>query len=104
MIDIRRGDINDIDTLVMFRLEFLYEIGALKSEEDKISIRKMTYDYFNNKIDNGFLFWVALEDAKIIGMGGLIFIDRPPINSDLTGREGYILNMYTIERKVLEHQ
>jgi GNAT superfamily N-acetyltransferase len=96
MINIRRGNINDIDTLVELRLEFLYELGTIKDEEEKINMEVMTYDYFRSKIDNGFLFWVALDDNKIIGISGLIFIERPPISIDLSGREGYILNMYTI--------
>ncbi|HEY8597142.1 MAG TPA: GNAT family N-acetyltransferase, partial [Thermomicrobiales bacterium] len=30
-----------------------------------------------------------------VGSGGLIFIQKPPLPSNTSGREGYLMNMYT---------
>jgi len=35
------------------------------------------------------------ETGEAIGSGGLIFVQKPPMPSNDTGREAYLMNMYT---------
>ncbi|MEH2142223.1 GNAT family N-acetyltransferase [Nostoc sp.] len=35
-------------------------------------------------------------DTQIIATSGLVFFQRPPYNSNLSGLEAYVMNVYTI--------
>ena len=96
MVKIRRGDIEDIDSLVDLRLNLLMEIGNITDDANIEELKKSSMDYFEKKIDNGFLFWVAEDNLKIIGISGLVFMEKPPVNDNLTGIEGYIMNIYVV--------
>lgn len=96
MIKIRRGTLNDIDSLVDLRLDLLKAVGNINDNTDIKELRKSSIDYFERKIDNGFLFWVAENDERIIGISGLVFMERPPVSGNLTGLVGYIMNIYVV--------
>ncbi|HOV28304.1 MAG TPA: GNAT family N-acetyltransferase [Pseudobacteroides sp.] len=96
MVKIRRGNIEDINSLVELRLNLLKEVGNIKDDTNIEELKKSSIDYFEKKIDNGFLFWVAEDNLKVIGISGLVFMERPPENGNLTGLEGYIMNIYIV--------
>ncbi|MFZ5986764.1 MAG: GNAT family N-acetyltransferase [Bacillota bacterium] len=96
MVKIRRGNLEDINSLVELRLDLLKEVGNIKDDTNVEELKKSSIDYFEKKIDNGFLFWVAEDNVKIIGISGLVFMERPPVNGNLTGLEGYIMNIYIV--------
>lgn len=54
-------------------------------------------EYFTAKMsENKFLAWAAEYEGKIIASSGLWFHEKPPIHRNLTGREAYFMNMYTL--------
>ncbi len=93
---IRKATLEDIDELVKLRIELIREI----SEVDENYMSKLTdaiREYFTAKMpENEFLGWVAEDEGKIIASSGLLFHEKPPIHGNLTGREAYIMNMYTL--------
>ena len=53
-------------------------------------------DYYARHMDDGtFVAWLALEDGKIIGTGGMSFVEKPPYFGCPNGRIGLLSSMYT---------
>lgn len=96
MYSIRRGGIKDIKSLVDLRMNFLREIGNIKNDTDIKQLIESSIGYFKRNIDNGFIYWVAEDNGKIVAISGLVLMDRPPTSDNFTGTEGYIMNIYVI--------
>jgi GNAT superfamily N-acetyltransferase len=90
----RRAVAEDADSLARLRLAFLAEISGADPSDPKLgdSIR----GYFAANIGtNEFISFVAVIDEKIIATSGLTLSRHPPSNRNPTGREAYVMNMYT---------
>ncbi|MFX1250041.1 MAG: GNAT family N-acetyltransferase [Promethearchaeota archaeon] len=93
---IRKATLEDLDELVKLRLALLCEMVEL-DENYKAKLAESIQEYFVTKIPkNEFYAWVAENDGQIIASSGLVFHQKPPIHGNLTGREAYIMNMYTL--------
>ena len=93
----RRATLKDVDPLVALRLKFLAEISGA-SESDPI-LRASLAEYFSRMIpSNEFVAFLAVEGSAIIATSGLVFHRHPPSNRNPTGREAYIMNMYTVPK------
>jgi GNAT superfamily N-acetyltransferase len=90
----RRATLEDVGRLVELRLAFLAEIsGALESDA---VLRASLVEYFSRMIPSEeFIGFVAVADGAIVATGGLVFHRHPPSNRNPTGREAYVMNMYT---------
>ena len=94
---IRRASARDVDALTELRLALLLESGHVADRAQKELIRLATRDYLAAKIPaEEFLVWVAEVDGCIISTSGLIFSQKPPAETNLSGKEAYVLNMYTV--------
>ena len=97
MWGIRQANLNDLDELVQLRLDLMREVGSLKVGVDEAALTRATRKYFVDKLPKGeFLAWVAEVDGRLVGISGLILFERPPTADNLSGQEGYVLNMYTV--------
>ena len=93
---IRKATLGDIDELVKLRIELIREISEV-DENYMAKLADAIREYFTAKMpENEFLGWVAEDEGKIIASSGLLFHEKPPIHGNLTGREAYIMNMYTL--------
>lgn len=96
-IHFRRAVLEDIDELTRLRVELLKEVANLWREDDASVLIEATQRYFSEKIPAGeFIAWIAEMNGRIVGMSGIVPLERPPVANNLTGREGYVLNMYTV--------
>ncbi len=94
---IRRADLDDLDAVVKLRLELLREVGNLRRDAPAARLAEATRRYLADKMPKGeFAAWVAEVDDEIVGISGLVITERPPLADNLSGVEGYVLNMYTI--------
>ncbi|MDY7040580.1 MAG: GNAT family N-acetyltransferase [Chloroflexota bacterium] len=97
MFNVRQTTLSDLDSLTKLRLDLLREVGNLKDDDDALALAQANRQYFAAKIPSGeFVAWVAEVDGQIVAISGLVFFERPPIANNLSGLEGYILNMYTV--------
>lgn len=96
MVNVRKADIYDIDEIVRLRIELLKEIGKIKDDFDISFFENETKKYLVNKLNKGYMCWVAEENGEIVASGGLIIFEKPPAADNITGLEGYIMNIYTI--------
>ncbi len=60
-------------------------------------LERIVREYFEGAIPAGdFLAWIAEEDGRIIAMSGLVFLQKLPHGRNPSGKEGFVLNMYTL--------
>jgi len=96
MYSLRKANLNDIDKLIDFRVEFLKEIQDLPPNMEIEIFRKSLKDFFLDKMkSNEFIAWLAEYNNEIIATSGLSFLQKPPYFINMTGKFAYIMNMYT---------
>ena len=97
-INYRRANINDIEILVDYRIQFLNELYNHPENGETEILRNTLRQYFSEAIPSkNFIAWLAEYDGKIIGTSGMVVWRIPARYGGLEyGRLGYILNLYTI--------
>ena len=99
MIVYRRATIEDINKLVELRVEFLFEAEDISKDTSSEKLRCSLYDFFQrNMKSEHFISWIAIHEDKIIATSGLVFYEIPPLFENISGKEAYLMNMYTIPR------
>lgn len=93
---IRRATLDDLDDLVRLRVALLREMGAV-GEAEAAPLAEAIRRYLAADLPAGrFLAWVGADgDGAVIACGGLVFLQKPPSPGNHSGREAYIMNMYT---------
>lgn len=77
------------------RKELFTELGEVTEKEDLSALEEATKQYFLAHIGRDMVSWGMLEDGQLAATGSLCLFSRIPYAENLTGREGYILNIYT---------
>jgi GNAT superfamily N-acetyltransferase len=91
----RRATSGDIEILMELRLAFLAELS--NADPTDVALRTAISKYFADSMSAGdFTGFLAQADDRIVSVGGLIYDQHAPSNRNPTGREGYIMNMYTV--------
>ena len=94
----RRATVNDIQTLIDYRVRFLNELQSHPENEETRILRKSLRQYFSEAIPSGsFIAWLAEYGGETVGTSGMVVWQMPGRYGGLeTGRLGYVLNMYTL--------
>jgi GNAT superfamily N-acetyltransferase len=96
MTSIRRATAADVDALVWLRLRLLDEMGDIPPGADSDALAAAIEQYFTDQLlAQRFHAWVAEDEGRIVGTGGLVFLERPPSHDNLAGLDAYIMNIYT---------
>ena len=97
---LRRAELRDLDVLVEMRIALLREVGNLSGDSSQSELRSLVEahrNYFSSNLATGQYFGFAAEvEDRIVGTGGLVLLARPPYKGNLTGLEGYLMNVYTV--------
>jgi len=98
MPTIRRATLDDLPVLIRLRIALFRDMGALHDDEGLEPLTQSLADYFSADLRaERFLAWLSLDDSgEPIGCGGLVFVQKPPGPGNLSGREAYLMNMYTV--------
>ncbi|MHA1171438.1 MAG: GNAT family N-acetyltransferase [Candidatus Heimdallarchaeota archaeon] len=96
MFSLRLATKDDIPQLAELRIEFIKEV-RLEYPKDRIDeYREVMINYFEKEMSSGnFVAWLAIANNEIIATSGLITIQRVPQFWNISGKEAYIMNMYT---------
>ncbi len=95
-IELCRAEPGDIETLVRMRIALLQEVGNLSSESDAKDISGAIQRYFAEELPaERYVGFIARVGGQAVGCGGLTFYVRPPYKSNASGREAYLMGMYT---------
>jgi GNAT superfamily N-acetyltransferase len=94
-VKFRRANIDDIENLVEYRIQFLNEVKAHPENETK-ALEGALKEYFSWAIpSNEFIGWLAEYEGAIVGTSGMVTWRIPGRYEFQSGKYGYILNMYT---------
>ncbi len=108
---IKRAGFEDVETLVTLRLEMRRERESAVLEIPETEFAGILRKYFSDAVKNGsFVSFIAWDGETAAACSGLSVVALPPSYGDLSGKKGYITNMYTrkeyrgqgIARKLLD--
>jgi len=95
-ICLRRATIKDLKALIRYRVALFQEMGHLNDLSTEKSFRETLERYFIEALSkNEFISWIAEINGNIIASSGLVIFKKPPTPRNLSGKEAYIMNMYT---------
>jgi|JI10StandDraft_1071094.scaffolds.fasta_scaffold15593_5 hypothetical protein len=79
------------------RMQLFAEIGMINDPDDVANLRMATAQFFTARSASGLCrSWVATSDQCIVGTATLAEFRRPPYLGNLSGREAYLLNVFTV--------
>jgi predicted acetyltransferase len=91
----KKATMEDVSILTDLRMEFLVEANGQRFENEN-ALKKKIASYFHSHLPTEeFVAWLAIADNAIVGTSGISFYEIPPNYSNVSGRIGYIMNMYT---------
>lgn len=94
---VRVAQAADIPALVWLRMALFCEVGELARPDEDPALWQATQTYFTRALEEGRArSWLVEEGGEAVACGTLALFVRPPYPGNLTGREGYLLNMYTL--------
>lgn len=94
-MEIRQAGESDLDTVVQLRLEFLAAHRDVHPESFSSEFTAGTRAFIFRKHEAGSLrSWVAEATGRTVGVVSMLLLDLAPRPEDVSGREGYIINMY----------
>ena len=94
--EIRRAALCDVETLVTFRLEMRRERETVPLTVSESEFASRLREYFTQAVNDGsFISFIAWDGDTAAGCSGLSVMALPPSYGDLSGKKGYITNMYT---------
>ena len=96
MFTFRQTTKDDIEILAKFRVKFLQEVEKPSLDESSAVLETSVVQHFTEKMRNDeFSSWVAISDDEIIATSGVSYIEVPPCFANISGKEAYVMNMYT---------
>lgn len=95
-VSIRIANISDIPLIVENRVNFMLEIQGDKNPDQIRVLKEELTHYLSSAIPNeDFLAFIAEFQGIPASFGGLVIQVIPPTFTNIDGKIGYILNMYT---------
>lgn len=93
---IKRLNIEDVESFLHLRLNLFYELQEIERDDDVEKLKNSTMKYYLKNIDKTLITYGVIEKDKIVSIGSLCLFERIPYIENLSGKEGYILNIYTL--------
>jgi GNAT superfamily N-acetyltransferase len=97
-VTIRRATAADLASLVPLRLAFDHELAGELPADRAVAHEEAVRAYLESHLPDGrFLAWVAeTPSGALVGMVGMVVIDRPPHPRSRRPGEGFVFNVYTV--------
>ncbi len=96
--DILQLDEKFADDFWLLRKELFEELGEVSQNMDTSELKLATKQYFLLHINKDLISWGIFQKGKLVAIGSLCLFTRIPYNENLSGLEGYILNIYTSQQ------
>lgn len=93
--DILQLDEKSVDEFCRLRMELLEELDEVHKDMDISELKSATRQYYLSHINKDLISWGIFQKEKLASIGSLCLFTRIPYQENLSGLEGYILNIYT---------
>lgn len=92
---VRQVNINDIETLMGWRMEVLREVFGIPAGQDMAELERANRSYYQTMLkSDGHIACFACQE-EIIGCGGICIYQEMPSPDNPTGMCAYLMNIYT---------
>ncbi len=98
-VSVKKAGLHELALLMEWRMRVLAEVFPMKAGEDRTDIRESNESYYKEHLADGThtaCFAVNAESGEIIGCGGICYQKEMPSPDNLTGTNGYLMNIYTL--------
>jgi ribosomal protein S18 acetylase RimI-like enzyme len=98
-IELKRAGPGDLSLLSEWRMRVLNEVFPDTDPDNIPAIRLNNEDYYKKHLSDGShtaCFALDAESGRILGCGGICYQEEMPSPDNLTGQNGYIMNIYTL--------
>lgn len=98
-VSVKKAELQDLSSLMEWRMRVLAEVFPIKEGENRTDIRKNNEAYYKTHLSDAThtaCFAFNEENGEIIGCGGICYQKEMPSPDNLTGTNGYLMNIYTL--------
>ncbi len=96
-VTIRKADSSDLEELVRWREVVLREVFSIPAGENMTELLAANRAYYQTALENGeHVACFACAGEKIVGCGGVCLYREIPSPDNLSGKCGYLMNIYTL--------
>lgn len=93
----READLSDIELLVELRIQFMNDFWGNQPAQDEQNLAAHLAVYFTKHLALGdYITFLAFHNGEAVGVGAMHIREMPGGYRNLTGRVGYLMNMYTM--------
>lgn len=95
-LNFHKATIADIDVLTKTRIEVLRAANNLSDDVDMSLVELESYNYYQTCFEkDAHVAYLVYDNDKFAGCGGISFYEVMPTYSNSSGKNAYIMNMYT---------
>ena len=98
-LSVKKASNADLDLLMAWRMRVLAEVFSDSKNPGWEIIRRNNESYYREHLANGThtaCFALNEDDGEIIGCGGICYQREMPSPDNITGTNGYLMNIYTL--------
>ncbi len=88
-------DEKSVNDFWRLRIELFQELEEVSKGADCTQLESATKQYYVSHINKDLISWGVFQEEQPAATGSLCLFTRIPYNENLSGLEGYILNIYT---------
>lgn len=88
-------DEKSVNDFWRLRIELFQELEEVRKDADCTQLESATKQYYVSHINKDLISWGVFQEGQLAATGSLCLFTRIPYNENLSGLEGYILNIYT---------
>ena len=88
-------DEKSVNDFWRLRIELFQELEEVSKDADCTQLESATKQYYASHINKDLISWGVFQEGQLAATGSLCLFTRIPYNENLSGLEGYILNIYT---------
>lgn len=95
-IKFRRAELTDHELLSRLRIDFMEDHWGKQEEAEREKLRQNLLPYYQNALKDGnYCAFLAFENEKCAGTGGMVIQQRAGSFRVPNGRVAYLMNMFT---------
>ena len=95
-ITIRRPGLEELDTLMQWRMEVLREVFGIPDGQQMGQLERANRRYYQATLETGgHIACFACHEDVIVGCGGICLYQEMPSPDNPTGQCAYLMNVYT---------
>lgn len=89
--------LENADDFLRLRLQLFRELNEINITTNTRDLENSTKKYYASHIDNDLICWGAEYQNQIVSIASLCTFARIPYAENPSGKEGYLLNVYTAQ-------